>query len=131
MAMRETVRSLKAYFIVSGLLGGAISLLAIARSVSALDLVANLVGLGLCIAYVSVGVRLRGLLVAAPRQVFAVLIAGAVFLGVCLLLSIVAGAVRATLPTVAIGGVTTWYLYSNARRLAAESHSAAVAPGGA
>ena len=50
MAMRETVRSLKAYFILSALLSGAINLWTLFRSPAGVASVIALVGLGFAVA---------------------------------------------------------------------------------
>ena len=128
MAMRETARSLAAYFILSGLLGGAINLNSLLRDGTGFAMVVDLIGVALCVAYLYVGVRLRHLLAAAPRQVVGVLTATAAFLIVILVLSLASGAIRETWPTLVIGGLITWYLYANVRRLIAQPRPAGATP---
>ena len=117
MAMRETPRSLRAYFILSGLLGLALNVSSLLRGGPLLGIVLDVVGLALCAAYLYVGVRLRHLLAVAPRQIFSVLLATVILLVAILLLSLASGAIRETWPTLVIGGLITWYLYANVRRL--------------
>src|ERR1700751_2482365 len=100
MAMRETVRSLRAYFILSALISGAINVLALLRGGAALGFVIALIGVGFAMAYLYAGLRLGPLLATASRQVVNILIAGAVFLVLLLGLDLLSGTTGGTLPTV-------------------------------
>jgi hypothetical protein len=130
--MRETVRSLRAYFILSALVGGAVNVAALLREgTSALGLVIGLIGLGFAIAYLYAGLRLPRLLATAPHRVTGLLIAAAVFLALLFGLDLAAGIPGRTLPTVIIGLLLTWYLFANVRRLskASATQASAVSPG--
>jgi hypothetical protein len=81
----------------------------------------TVVGLGLAIAYVYLGVRLKYLLATSPQQITAVLIAGAIFLVVLLLLNLLGGLRIGALMYALLGLLITWYLYTNAKRLAGEA----------
>jgi hypothetical protein len=129
MAMRETVRSLKAYFILSALLSGAINLWTLFRSPAGVGSVIALVGLGFAVAYLYVGLRLRQLLATSPGRVTNLLIAGAVFVALLFCLDLLSGMAGGTLPMVIIGLLITWYLFVNVRRLAVSQPSSA-APSG-
>ncbi len=121
MAMKETVRSLRAYFVLSALLSGAVNLWALFRGELGIGTAISLIGVGFAVAYLYVGVRLRQLLSTAPRQITKLLIAGAAFLVLLFLLDLLSGMRSGTLPQVIIGLLITWYLFVNVRRLAAES----------
>jgi hypothetical protein len=121
MAMKETVRSLTLYFVLSGLLGGAVNLWALFRNELGVGTAISVIGLGFAVAYFYVGVRLRHLLSTAPGQITKLLIAGAVFLVLLLALDLLSGMRSGTLPQVIIGLLINWYLFVNVRRLAAES----------
>ena len=121
MAMRETVRSLRLYFILSGLAGGATNLVGVLGDQPAIARIFAFVGVGCGVAYLFVGFRLRHFLVTAPQQVLALLLAGAVFLAGLFGLAALFGEAGRTLPMVILGLLITWYLYVNVRRLAAES----------
>ncbi|HET9227902.1 MAG TPA: hypothetical protein VFR31_14605 [Thermoanaerobaculia bacterium] len=123
MAMKETVGSLKTYFILAGLLGGAANVWAALRSQSAFEMVLALVSVAFSLAYLYVGVRLRQLLAVAPRQVITVLVTGATFLAVLLVLAVLSGEFAAVWPTVVLGLLISWYLYVSVRRLAAETQA--------
>jgi len=124
MAMRETVRSLRIYFILSGLLSGGMNLTSLLQGASGAVAAFALVGVGFAVAYLYVGIALPQLLTKAPARVTNVLIAGAVFLALLFLLDLLSGMTGRTLPMVLVGLLITWYLFVNVRRLAAESQRA-------
>jgi hypothetical protein len=121
MAMRETVRSLKAYFVLSALLSGGMNIWALFRGESGVGTVICLVAVGFAVAYLYVGLRLRQLLATSPDQITKLLIAGAVFMALVFGLHLVFGMAAGMLPVVIISLLITWYLFVNVRRLAAES----------
>ena len=128
MAMKETVGSLRAYFFLAGIASAGnhivnLNVMTRTGAIGAIGVTITVVGLSLAIAYVYLGVRLKFLLVASPQQITAVLIAGAVFLGLLLLLSLLAGLRIGALIYTLIGWLITWYLYVNAKRLAREAHA--------
>lgn len=121
MAMRETVRSLRIYLVLAGVVSSLRNAGGLLKSESALETAISLVGVVISIAFVYVGFRLAWLLPMAPQQVLTVLLASAAYLVGLGVLAVMTGTVSAILPTVAIGLLITWYLYVNAKRLAAES----------
>jgi hypothetical protein len=130
MAMRETVRSLKLYFILSALLSGAMNVRALLGGEGGVGAILAVLGIAFAAAYLYVGLNLRRLLATAPGRIANLLIAGAVFLVLLLLLGLMSGTAGGALPFVTIGLLITWYLFVNVRRLAAESHRDAAAVAG-
>ena len=120
MAMRETVRSLRIYFIVVAVAGGAINLTALYSSTEILGTLIAMIGIGIAVAYLYAGLCLRRLLAKSPSQITGVLIAGGAFLVFLLLLNVLSGMQGGNLVRAIIGLLITWYLLTNVRRLAAE-----------
>jgi len=116
--LRETVGSLRAYFIIVATLSGAINLLAL---VSGLPTVRSVGNLGFAVAYLYLGVRLKQLLSTSPGQITGVLIAGAIYL---VLLLVLYALIR--LPEVLVqpfvGLLVTWYLFRSVKRLVADAN---------
>ena len=126
MAMKETVRSLRAYFFLVGIVSGgnyivSLNVMAQTDTMELIGTTFTVVGLGLAIAYVYLGVRLKYLLITSPQQITVILIAGAIFLMVVLLLSLLGGLRIGALLYAFFGLLITWYLYANANRLAGEA----------
>lgn len=118
--LRETVGSIKGYLILSALLSVFLSLARLLQSNGKpLLLIESLIGLGFGIAYLYLGVRFRRLISSSPRTIMATLIAGACYLALILLLSLVAGVWGSVLQGV-IGLLIIWYLVRNVRRLSRE-----------
>jgi hypothetical protein len=113
--MRETVRSLRIYFGLSGVF----SVLRGTRPLLTGDLVVGVLVIGLGIAYLYLMARLPRLLDQSLATVKWVLVTASTLLGVGLLLAFVN---RNTYVGVvcALGLVINWYLFRNARRLAVE-----------
>jgi hypothetical protein len=126
MAMRETVRSLRTYFVIVAVLSGAMNLAALVRPASGLDMLISLIGLGFALAYFYLGVRLKVLLVSSPQQITGVLIAGAVFLVLLLGLGMLSGLQGGLVAQVILGLLITWYLFVNVKRLAVEARTSQV-----
>jgi hypothetical protein len=122
MAMRETARSLRAYFVVSAILSGAMNIAAL-RGSEGLGTVIFLIGVGFALAYLYLGVRLKQLLVSAPQRITGILIAGAAFLVLLLVLGLLSGFQGGLLFQVVLGLLITWYLFVNVKRLAAEARA--------
>ena len=125
--MRETVRSLRAYFILSGLAGlyleavALVSTLRVTISVATVLIVLiAVVGIGFSISFLYVGVLLPALLRSAVDTIVTLLYVS----GVWLVISSVPGFFVGNRPWVAaglaIGLLIVWYLLRNVRRLAAE-----------
>ena len=126
--MRETVGSLRAYFILSGLVSGALNVVALQRSEPAAAKMIAIVGIAFAVAYVYAGVRLRPLIASSPARVLWLLIAGGLFLAFLFGIGLLYGAAMAALPKIVIGLLITLYLFANVRRLAAESQAGPAAP---
>ena len=126
--MKETVGSLRAYFILSGLGSGALNVVALQHAEPAAAKAIAIVGLGFAIAYVYAGVRLRPLIAGSPARVLWLLIAGGLFLAILFGIGLLYGAAMAALPKIVLGLLITLYLFANVRRLAAESQAGSVAP---
>lgn len=129
MALRETVRSLKAFFVLGALCIAAFDLYGLAYGHIGTAAAAISAVLGWSFLYV--GVRLRQLLVTAVGEVKALLIAAAVFWVLYFAADRLAGV--GGWPEFIVGSViylaVTWYLLVNVRRLAAESQPHTGTPG--
>jgi hypothetical protein len=124
--MKETVGSLRAYFIVAGLLSGAVNALivtaALSKNVPVLALMGG-VGVVLALAFLYVGINLQKLLVEGLNVITAVVLCNLAFLILSFLLIY-----SVTDPETAggqmvkygIGVVICVYLLNNAKRLSAE-----------
>ena len=126
MAMKETVRSLRTYFVIVAVLSGAMNLAALIRPTSGLGMVISVIGLGFALAYLYLGVKLKQLLVSSPQQITGVLIAGAVFLVLLLALGMLFGLQGALVAQVIMGLLITWYLFVNVKRLAVDARRSQV-----
>jgi hypothetical protein len=132
MAMKETVRSLRVYFILSGLaslwfgfLGLAADLRTAISPAAILAILIGAVGVGLALAFLYVGVFLPELLRSSSHQVVMLLYASTAWAGLTFLFSILNGVHSEAIVVLAISLLILWYLLRNVRRLAAEaSHSA-------
>ena len=128
MAMRETVRSLRAYFIVLGVLSGAQTIFALATQPVNLETVFLLASFVLAAAFLYVGIRLKTLLASSPRLVIGVVLATGVLSALLLLLMIVFGGPIGGMVQAVIGLLIAWYPYNNVRRLSAESRAITATP---
>jgi len=127
MAMRETARSLKMYFILTGVLSGIQNGMVLGHDGPGLAKVFGLIGLGFATAYLYAGIRLQQLLATDVSQILMILLAGGLYLLVTFALAMLVGQVTNVLPMVVLGLAITWYLYANVRRLEAESRAASAA----
>jgi len=125
--MRETVRSLRAYFILSGLASIFLSGSALRLSIQRSDSIATLilvVSLGFGVAFMCVGAFLARLLKSSAGQIVTLLYACAGWTLFVFLLDIVLkGFSQVESPAVITPILTLlilWYLLRNVRRLAAE-----------
>ena len=123
--MQETIRSLRAFLILSGVIAAAAQIQGVfSEQAGPLGRVLSLVGLAIGVAYTWIGITLRSLLASAPRLIEQVLVAGAAY---SLLLLILVVAVypspelaARTIGSSAVGLLVTLYLLRNVRRLARE-----------
>ena len=135
MAMRETVRSLRAYFILSGL--ATLSSYSLAVGVNfqgpfMFATVVGIVGIGFGLAFLYVGFSLPGLLASAVGRIVTLLYVSTGWVVFVFLLGLLAG--RPTPVAVFIlvlSLLILWYLLKNVRRLAAEAQvSSSAVPSG-
>lgn len=122
--MRETVRSLRLYLILSGALATFSYARAIVGVGPSIEALWALPSLALSIAYLLLGVRLPTWLVSAPQRIFRVLQIGMGYLVFVLALGALSGAFAQIVVPMGLGLLITWYVLRNARRLAGEMHSA-------
>src|SRR5450432_1571838 len=123
MKMRETVRSLRLYFILSGLAGAFVSgsaLLASLQRSATTAAALQAVGIALSLAFLYVGFALVPLLRTSPGRILNILYASAA----CSAVSFLVGFLRTGLPhglvTLLLILLVVWYLSTNVRRLAEE-----------
>ncbi|HEY9611038.1 hypothetical protein [Allocoleopsis sp.] len=122
--MRETVGSLKAYFIVVAVFGflGSTSSLSLS-SFSPLFLIVGLIGLVFSIAYFYIGISIRKLLVNSPNTINNVILASMAYQVINFLLTLLRGLQPASIISLAIGLLITWYLLNSVNRLASQERS--------
>jgi hypothetical protein len=116
--LRETVGSLRAYFILVAALGALVNVVTLLFAPPGLVTVISLVGLGFALAHFYIGVRLKQRLGTSPTMITGVLIGGAALL--VLVFFYYYALTGAPTWTPGLGLLITWYLYRNVRRLAAE-----------
>ena len=139
--MRETVRSLKAYFIVIAVLGliksiSTLSFIVIAVlsfresistlpfwSLSPLFLIIGLIGLAFALAYLYIGISLRKLLAESPKTIKNVILASMAYQVLNFLLTLLKGVQVASIVQLAIGLLITWYLLNSVKRLSVEENA--------
>lgn len=131
MAMRETVRSLRVYFILSGLLAvlGSLTLLApILRTAisvtTAVIMVCVLGNLGLGLAFLYVGFSLPKLLRSSPNWIIKLLYASAGWSVLFFIVRLPNGIQAGSFVMLTLTLLIVWYLLKNVRRLAAEAQRA-------
>ena len=132
MAMKETVRSLRAYFILSGIaslwfgfLGLAVNLQTAISPATILMASIGIVGVGFSLAFVYVGVFLPGLLRSSSHRIVILLYASTAWAVLTFLLSLLNGVQPGAIVVIVISLLILWYLLRNVRRLAAEAHQSA------
>ena len=128
MAMKETVRSLRAYFILSGLaslwfqfLDLGVRLRAVISPATILVMAIGIVGVGLALAFLYVGGFLPKLLQSSPHRIVILLYISAGWAVVTSLLGLLNGVQIGTIVVLAVSLLILWYLLRNVRRLTAEA----------
>ena len=128
MAMRETVRSLQAYFILSGLASLFFSGSALRVSLQGpvtITTVVEVIGIGFSLAFLYVGISLTRLLRSSARHIVALLYASTGWSASVYLLSLLQGlspsAWSVGLVAFILALLILWYLLKNVRRLAPEA----------
>jgi hypothetical protein len=131
MGMRETVRSLRAYFIFSGLAGVFFAVSALRVSllgVGVLGVIVGLISMGFSLAFVYVGFTLPKLLRGSASRIVVLLYASAGWTVFFFLLSLLGGPSTFGLVTLILTLLILWYLLKNVRRLAGEAQAAPSEP---
>jgi hypothetical protein len=118
--MKETVRSLRAYFILVGLITIGQLVGPLQKTESALIGFFFLVGLAVGMMWVVMGVRLPKLLASTPRTVERVVTGSGLFVAIMLLLAMVGRFEPKFMVELILGLLLTRYLVKNVRRLALE-----------
>jgi hypothetical protein len=128
MGMRETVGSLRAYFILSGLAGifSAIGLIYLNGGI--VGVVIALVTIGFSLAFLYVGFALAKLLRSSSSRITTLLYSSAGWSVFAFLLSILGGLSAGALVTLVLSLLIVWYLLRNVRRLAGEAQAAPTEP---
>lgn len=125
--MKETVRSLRVYFILSGLAGALVSGSALRVSLegSAMTEAAlQTVSIALSVAFLYVGFGLAGLLRTSAGRVIAILYLSAGWSAFHFLIRLLRTGVPFGLVTLVLVLLIVWYLLRNIKRLAAEAQIA-------
>lgn len=127
MAMRETVGSLRAYFILSGLA----SLFAYGRALwvnfqgpVSIATVIGIIGIGFSLAFLYVGFSLPQLLKSSAGRVVTLLYVSTGWVAFVFLLGLLEGVAPVAVITLIFSLLILWYLLRNVRRLAAEAQAA-------
>jgi hypothetical protein len=123
MAMRETVGSMRAYFVVAGILGALMNVGLIAQGRSnVVALLLGAIGMLSAVAFLYIGARLPALVAAASAIVSRILVITSVYLVLLLLLGLASGSHGVGMVVQSgIGLLIMWYLLRNFRRLAKEA----------
>jgi len=128
MAMKESVGSLRAYFIITALLAGFQSTAPLVQSQrNIIVYISALIGVGFAIAYLYIGITLRQLIVKSPKIITRVILVSMGFLVVGFLFSLVDGVQTAMVAKLIIGLLITWYLLKNVKRLSLEEQGKRIA----
>lgn len=122
MEMRETVRSLRAYFIFSGLAGVFFGVSALRANLlgTAIGAIIGFISIGFSLTFVYVGVTLPKLLRVSANRIVMLLYASTAWTVFFFLLSLLGGPSVFGLVALVLTLLILWYLLKNVRRLAAE-----------
>jgi hypothetical protein len=121
--MKETARSLRAYFVIVGLLGAYFNVTGLMASPGAIMMGIEGLSLVFALAYLYFGAVLPSLLRAGTERIYAVLAANAAVTVVQALLVLVLAPNVFALVVCAVGLAICAYLYFNVKRLAAEARA--------
>jgi hypothetical protein len=128
MAMKETVRSLRIYFILSGLaslyfvlVGLAVDLRITFSPAMIFQAAVEIVSIGLALAFLYVGGFLPGLLRSSSHRIVMLLYVSAGWAILTSLLGLLNGVRVENIVVLAIALLIVWYLLRNVRRLAVEA----------
>jgi hypothetical protein len=124
MAMKETVRSLRAYFILSGVA----TLVSYGRALwvnfqgpVAVPTIIGVIGIGFSAAFLYVGINLPRLLRSSAGRIVTLLYVSTGWVVFVFLLGLLEGLAPIAVVTLLLSLVILWYLLKNIRRLAAEA----------
>jgi len=124
MVMRETIGSLKAYFILIALIGAAQSAFLLFKSQGIfIIIIFSLLGLGVSCVYFYIGISFRKLLIQSPKFITTVILISMGLLIASFLLSLLEGLQGSMVLELVIGLLITWYLLRNVKRLSSEEQS--------
>jgi hypothetical protein len=124
MAMRETVRSLRVYFILSGLSSLLFAGSVLSVSLQGSDMIGTVIMvicIGFSLVFLYVGVFLKGLLRSAAGRIVTLLYTSAGWTLFAFLLSLLHGFSSGGLVILVVSLLIFWYLLRNVRRLAAQA----------
>lgn len=125
MEMRETVRSLRAYFIFSGLAGVFFGVSALRANLlgTAIGAIIGFISIGFSLTFVYVGFTLPKLLRVSANRIVMLLYASTAWTVFFFLLSLLGGPSVFGLVALVLTLLILWYLLKNVRRLAAEAQA--------
>jgi len=128
MAMKETVRSLRAYFILSGVA----TLISYGRALwvnfqgpVAIPTIIGVIGIGFSAAFLYVGINLPRLLRSSAGRIVTLLYVSTGWVVFVFLLGLLEGLAPIAVVTLLLSLLILWYLLKNIRRLAAEAQVSA------
>jgi hypothetical protein len=128
VGMRETVGSLRAYFILSGLAGVFSALRINLLNAGIIGAVVEVITIAFSVAFVYVGFTLSKLLRSSASRVATLLYASAGWSVFAFLLSVLGGPSAIALFTLILSLLIVWYSLKNVQRLAGEAQAAQSKP---
>ena len=128
MGMRETVGSLRAYFILSGLAGAFFALRVSLLGAGIFGLIVEILSIGFSLAFVYVGFTLPKMLRESASRIVTLLYVSAGWTVFFFLVSLLGGPSVFGLVSLILSLLILWYLLKNVRRLAAEAQASPVEP---
>jgi hypothetical protein len=128
VGMRETVGTLRAYFILSGLAGVFSALRINLLNASMIGAAVEVITITFSLAFVYVGFTLSTLLRSSASRVATLLYASAGWSVFAFLLSVLGGPSVIALFTLILSLLIVWYLLKNVRRLAGQAQAAQSEP---
>ena len=111
--MKESIVSLKAYFIIIGMIGLAIGL---AHSISGSNAIISLIGVAFSVSYLYIGITLRKLLIESPEVLERIIYANIAYIILSFLFGLFSG-LSVSLIRLVIGLLINWYLLNSVKRL--------------
>jgi hypothetical protein len=126
--MKETVKSLRAYFVAVGLLGGYFAVTSLAGSPGVVEMVFSVASLLIALGFLYVGAALPSVLAKAPERIYALVGINA---GIAVLRGLLVAVVAFSAPTFPVYAFVVqsvvlaicWYLFVNVKRLSAAARA--------